>query len=301
MVLLSLPQRKGGVGKTTLVRILADYFGTRKRVLLVDFDDQCNLSNIFLPMEYVDRGRHMRPPLHPDFDPAMPDMADWSGRSSVADIFFPNRIIYQYEIAQLGRGRVDILPADSRQLIDVREREKEREENGRETLVEEVIGDFFGSRELAKEYDLVIFDSGPSENSLMRGVIKASSHVIIPTIMEQQCVDGLTSMSGMITEEQQRRSSSHPLTVVGIQVNMFRKGTSLHAGFLENVRNMPVVGELLSPVILPHRVAYAERDVKGVLPRSIFDLKPSDTARQKALEFCQFVDSRLFEGDANAS
>ncbi|MEQ9419061.1 MAG: ParA family protein [Salinisphaeraceae bacterium] len=300
MVLLSLPQRKGGVGKTTLVRILADYFGARKRVLLVDLDDQCNLSSIFLPMEYVDRGRHLRPPLHPDFDPALPDMADWSGRSSVADIFFPNRVIYQYEIARLGEGRVDILPADSRQLIGVREKEKEREKSGHQTLVEEVIGGFFQSPELAEEYDLVIFDSGPSENSLMRGVIKASSHVIIPTIMEQQCVDGLTSMCGMITEEQERRPSSHPLTVVGVQVNMFRKGTSLHAGFLENVRNMPVVGDLLNPVLLPHRVAYAERDVKGVLPRSIFDLKPSDTARQKALEFCQFVEAGVF-GDGHAS
>lgn len=290
MTILSLPQKKGGVGKTTLLRVLADYFSASRRVLLVDMDDQCSLSSILMPMERLGEGRHKRPPVHENYNANDPAMSDWSGRSSSADIFFSGREVHQYGVAEYAKGSLDILPGDSRELVAIREHP---DASVRERI-EKVIVEFFAAPEVEAEYDLIMFDTGPNESALMRGVIQASSHVIIPVELEQQCIDGLSAMTGMILEEQGRRPHSRPLNIVGVQVNKFRKNLGLHVGFLEEVRATAGVSEYLSPVLLPNRVAYAARDVRGVLPRSIFDLPPSDPARRVALEFCQYVEQQLF-------
>lgn len=48
MIKISLLNQKGGVGKTTSTRNLAEYFAIKKgkRVLMVDIDAQCNLSQL---------------------------------------------------------------------------------------------------------------------------------------------------------------------------------------------------------------------------------------------------------------
>lgn len=290
MIRLSLPQKKGGVGKTTLIKILAEWFSQNKRVLLVDFDDQCSLSGLYLPMERVGAGRHKRPPLHPDYSPHENAHKDWTGRSSSADIFYADRDIREYGVAEFAKGRLDILPADSRELVYVREQEKESIRR----RIEHIVVEFFSSSGLDDMYDLIIFDTGPSESPLMRGVIGASTHTIIPLELEQQCVDGLDAIIGMVIEEQSRRAKKNPLELTALQINKFRKQLSLHKGLLKQIESQERLAGFVSPVIIPNRAAYAERDVRGLLPTSVFHLKPSDPARKIAEEWCRFVEKSLF-------
>ena len=52
MRVLAIVQNKGGVGKTTVARILTEYFGMQGiRVLGIDLDPQCNFSRRFLTMQ----------------------------------------------------------------------------------------------------------------------------------------------------------------------------------------------------------------------------------------------------------
>lgn len=290
MIRLSLPQKKGGVGKTTLVRMLADWFSRKKRVLLVDFDDQCSLSTLYLPMDRVGSGRHKRPPVHPDYSAHDPEMRDWTGRSSSADIFYSNRVVQQYELAETPPGSLDILPADSRELVYVREKE---EKEIREKI-EATIPAFFSDKALESMFDLVIFDTGPSESPLMRGVIRASTHCLIPVELEQQCIDGLDAIVGMVVEEQQRRTAENPLVLAGLQVNKYQKVRSLHNGLLEQIRASETLAQYLNSILIPNRTAYAERDVRGLLPASVFDLRPSNPARKTAEAWCQQIETQLF-------
>ena len=91
MKVLTVANRKGGVGKTTQSRTLCEYFSVvrRMRVLAIDLDSQCSLSHLLLDMDMSQVGEQgVRPPLHPEYDPGDPDQANWNGRSSSADIFY---------------------------------------------------------------------------------------------------------------------------------------------------------------------------------------------------------------------
>ena len=62
MKIIAVVNNKGGVGKTTTSRILAEYFSIVKneRVLALDMDPQANFSNRYLKMEidpYQQEGR----------------------------------------------------------------------------------------------------------------------------------------------------------------------------------------------------------------------------------------------------
>jgi len=297
VIRLSLPQKKGGVGKTTLVRILAEWFSIRHRVLLVDFDDQCSLSSIYLPMDRVAAGRHKRPPRNPDADLSGVTVEDWNGRSSSADIFYSNRVIYQYALEELPDGCLDILPADSRELIQVRESEDPRVR----ASIEDTIVSFFSDKGVTDAYDMVIFDTGPSESPLMRGVIKASTHTLIPVELEQQCIDGLDAIIGMVIEEQRARTKKNPLELLGLQVNRYQSARSLHNGFLKQLRESDGLAPHLNPTLIPNRTAYAERDVRGLLPRSVFALRPSNPARKIIEPWCVDLENRLFPETDNGA
>ena len=70
MKILATVQNKGGVGKTTICRLLCEYLCRKnKRVLGIDLDSQCNFSRRFLTMEIDNTDLDgVLPPIHPDFD-----------------------------------------------------------------------------------------------------------------------------------------------------------------------------------------------------------------------------------------
>ena len=103
----------------------------------------------------------------------------------------------------------------------------------------------------------------------------------------------------MITEirqEDMRRDVDTRVEIVGIQPNRFKIRRALHKGLLDRVQQ-EFEGRV-SPVILPDLVGFAERDADMAVPRSLFQLPPSDKARKAAVEFCEFVEARMF-GEAS--
>ena len=80
-----------------------------------------------------------------------------------------------------------------------------------------------------------------------------------------------------------------------IRVYAYRALASARAALTARfVARQQTLSQYVSPIIIPSRVAYAERDVRGLLPASVFQLKPSDPARKIAEDWCKFVESKLF-------
>ncbi len=281
---IAVVQNKGGVGKTTVTRVLAEYFARRgRRVLAVDLDAQCNLSRRFVDMEYDAADPDgVLPPLHPMFHD---DDSGWSGRSSSADIYF-NGEVYPYHTRIDG---LDALPGHGPRL---REIELVRVDDVRERVHDRLYA-FLSLEEVRQSYDIVLVDTAPAKGPLTISAMRAATHVIIPTTLEPQPIEGLFGMLQLWRQEMHSRDAGRaPLKIAAIQPNLFRK-VALHEGILDSLRKDAAVASLLSPVILHQRIAFAESDHAEARPKSIFDLAERDPARQEAIEMCEYVERSL--------
>jgi chromosome partitioning protein len=291
---LAIAQRKGGSGKTTCTRTVSECAsipeGYNLPTLAIDFDSQCSLSKLYLPMETADTDDGMtRPPVHPDYDPAE-EGEDWNGRSSSADIFYKDGAVAPYPVSRIsGVGRLDILPGDVKKLTEV-------EEHDRTYLAERVqnrLRDWVNQPDVKAAYPLVTIDTAPSDHPLTRAALRAATHLLIPVTMEQQGIDGLHEMLSLWRQENSRRTESDMLQIIAIQPNLVMPG-SLHTGFYQGLQANPAFAPYLSPVVIKRRTAIAERDVRGLKPNSIFHMHSTEEPRRMMLEFARFVLRRAF-------
>ena len=285
MQILATVQNKGGVGKTTLCRLLAEYLcRKRKRVLGIDLDSQCNFSRRFLTMEIDGTDLDgVLPPIHPDFDEK--EDQDWDGRSSSADIFYSGQAIpYPTRINGL-----EIMPGNGTLLRAV---ELVRAEDVKEK-VHDRLHAFLSNEDVRSLYDVVIIDTSPSKGPLTISAMRAATHIIMPTTMEPQTIEGLHGMLQLWRRETKRRRRGDELKIVGILPNMFRKGVALHEGLYHTLANDPGIVDLLMPVKLGLRIAFAESDHPMSEPKSVFDLPEKDPARIEALAICDHVLEKL--------
>lgn len=291
MKVLTVANRKGGVGKTTQSRTLCEYFSVvrKLRVLAIDLDSQCSLSHLFLDMDVTQAGElGTRPPVHPDYNPKDPEDADWSGRSSSADIFFGVEVIPYSVKYPDGAETLDILPAHKQMLSDV----EEQDQPSLAEKVENRLKEFLSDPLVTEHYDIVIVDTGPGSSPLARSGIRACTHVLIPIEAEPQSLRGLQDMIAEIRHEDMRRTLETKVQIVGIQPNRFKVRRTLHNSMLDSVHKE--FGVYVSPIALPDLAGFAERDADMAVPRSLFQLPPSSAARKKATEFCEFVERKMF-------
>lgn len=283
---------KGGVGKTKISILLTEYFGRilKKKVLAIDFDPQCNFSQRFLNMEidpYSPGGK--MPPVHPDFDPT--EQQDPDGieeRSSIADIFFGRQILpYPTHIEN-----VDISPAHADKLLMA-------ESVSRSDVVEKVhkhLGALLELPELKKLYEVIIVDTAPSKGPLTIAAIKAATHMLIPSIMEEAPIQGVYGMLQLWKQESVKREESFPLELIGVLPSMVRP-TNLHKDMLKSLNANKTIAKYMMPVFLSLRTSFAEVDSEGAVPTSVFDLPDSSQAKQEALKVCEYIAEKVFAHD----
>lgn len=294
MIVIVPANNKGGVGKTKVCALLAEYFSKflQKKVLLIDLDPQCNLSQYFIEMEIDPAAPEgMIPPVNPFSDPESEEFKQNGGRSSIADIFFGGEVMpYETNIENL-----DILPGHAAKLDFA---ERVRKEDVAEKVVKH-LSTFLNWPDVRDAYDVAIIDTAPSKGPLTRSAIKAATHLIIPSLMEEQPIQGVYGMLQLWMQESRSREKNKPLKLVGILPNMF-KNILLHKQLLESLQNNEVMSKYVLPVKLGSRAAFAEVDVKCAHPKSIFDLPKSDPAKIEALNVCKYITQEVF-GDVKAT
>lgn len=288
MKIIAFVNNKGGVGKTTCSKIMAEYLSKVKKmnVLGIDFDPQCNFSHQYLSME-IDpvAPEGLIPPLHPDYNPTDPDDADWEGRSSIAEIFYGQGVVpYPTYIENL-----DIAPGHAERLLAAEAVRKSE-------VVEKVhkqLASFLNSDDVRSTYDAVIIDTAPSKGPLTISVMKAATDIVIPSVMEEQPVQGIYGMLQLWMQESLAREKSKPLNLIGILPNLFKQ-TRLHKDILNSLQSNPAINRYILPVKLNQRIVYAEVDSEEANPRSIFDFADDHVAKQEALEAYSYIAEKIY-------
>lgn len=288
MKVIAFLNNKGGVGKTTCSRTMAEYLSKVRKMptLAIDFDPQCNFSHQYLKMEIDPAAPEgLMPPIHPDYNPEDPDDDDWDGRSSIAEIFYGQGVVpYPTYIKHL-----DLAPGHAEKLLAA-------EAVRRTDVVEKVhkqLTNFLNSPDVMSTYKSVVIDTAPSKGPLTVSVIKAATHIVIPSVMEEQPVQGIYGMLQLWMQESLVREKSRPLKLIGILPNMFKQ-TRLHKDILTSLQDNSAIGKYIMPIKLSQRIVFAEIDSEDATPHSIFDFPDHHVAKQEAVEVCDFIAERIF-------
>ena len=291
--------QKGGVGKSTAVTLLAEWFSMvrNKRVLIIDLDMQCNTSDDWVGMEDAPNAVGSQiPPLHPDYDPSY----GVNERSTIADIFYGKGVLpYESWVTEeIGKGGlVDVMLGHPEFLENINN-EFSRIDGAIDEKVHNRVRAFLSSPDVQESYDVILLDTGPSRSPVFRAAMRAASSVVIPFTPEEKDVQGIAAMLQIVRQENYfRPSGEFELQLLGLLPNKVRT-TNLHKRNLENVcrGNSDVFPE---ECWLPLSTKFPERDDKDARPKSIFELPKSEKARQAAEAFCLNVERKLYGNENN--
>lgn len=289
MKVITTAGNKGGIGKSTIALTLAQYLVQIKNLkgVFIDLDPQGNSSSSLIPM--VRDPAHptgYMPKPHPEWDPNNPAEDDplWDGISSIADIFI-GRPIYPYptwmDNLQCFPSFASLLEDAQRVLkVDVKEKVINRLKEFTTLLTQH------------SDYNFVIIDTNPQFGPLTMAGLRAATHGLLPTELEQYGINGTIGMIEAISQEQLRRTKDDTIKIAGILPNQVRR-TAVHNKFLNDLKTIDGCKEwLLPPIAL--RTVYSELVVEDAKPNCVFNLPTSNSARRESEQWCSFVYNRVF-------
>ena len=291
MKIIAFVNNKGGVGKTTCSRTMAEYCSKilKLRTLAIDFDPQCNFTSRYLRMDLNPHSNNSKiPPIHPQYNPEDPEDKDWDGRSSIAEIFYGKTGVVPYPTYI---EHLDIAAGDNEKL-------KEAELVRKSDVVNKVhyrLKEFLDFPDVQDNYDVAVIDTAPSLGPLTISAIKAASHIVIPTEMEDMPLEGLYGLIQLWMQESVSRSKTNMLNLIGILATKFKNNTTLHKNLLTSLIEHGEIGKYMIPEKLGDRIQFPELDSDNAAPRSIFDMPAQNLAHQEALAVCSYIAERVFQ------
>lgn len=239
--ILVVANNKGGVGKSLISQLVSTYiaFKKGKKVLVVDFDPQGNMSYRFLKDTRMRDMSSYKPPMHPDYDPSNPEDDNWNGKSSALDMWTENPVIpYPTDLEAL-----DILPSDASLIRDIEAFEYSES-------LEEIVKrpyDFFNMDEFIEcGYDLVLIDTPPAKGPLTQGAIRAATHVLIPLELSNKSLQGLAGMVDLVNRQNIYRPAKNQAKIVGLlrnKVDYNKRGPQTR--IIDTIKANPILNKLL--------------------------------------------------------
>jgi chromosome partitioning protein len=289
MKVITTAGNKGGIGKSTIALTLAQYLVICKNMkgVFIDLDPQGNSSSSLIPtIRDPAHPTGYMPKAHPEWEPNNPSEDDphWDGISSIADIFI-GRPIYPYptwlDNLQCFPSFASLLEDAQRVLkVDVKEKVINRLKEFTTLLADQ------------SDYKFIIIDTNPQFGPLTMAGLRAATHGLLPTELEQYGINGTIGMIEAISQEQLRRPKDETIKIAGILPNQVRK-TAVHNKFLNDLRSIEKSAEwLLPPIAL--RTIYTELVVENAKPNCVFNLSPSHPARKESENWCSHVYERVF-------
>ena len=236
MKIISVSNRKGGVGKTTTtINIATALSAIDKKVLVIDFDPQGNATTSLGVQKRRDR-------------PSSYDVL--VGSASVDEAVVPTEL-----------PRFDLIPsspdlaAAEVELVDV---------DKREFMFKESLS------RLQNDYDYVLIDCPPSLNLITINAMVASNSVLVPLQCEFLALEGLADLMKNINAV--KRNFNPALTLQGIVLTMFSRQNNLSKMIEADVRKY--FGNKVYQTVIPRCVRVAEAPSYGK-PILIYDFKCS--------------------------
>lgn len=288
--------QKGGVGKSTITGTQAEWFSIvrKKRVCLVDLDEQCNTTKQFIGVEYInddtDAGFQIK--KHPDFSPEI----GANERSSIADIFYGEPVLpYQSWINDKshGGGIVDVLCGHPIRIEEINNAFLSKEDGKVNSNAKERLKEFFDMEEVHEAYDIFLLDTGPSKNVMFRSALHAASHVVVPFEPEDKAIQGISQMLNAIKRENFSRNRDSLLQLTGLLPNKVRN-LKLHKQYLDELTDKYEEHLFPWPCWLGLLTDFPTRDRVGAKPRSIFQLPKKNPARAQATAMCLNLEKKIF-------
>ncbi|MGF1832063.1 ParA family protein [Photobacterium angustum] len=174
MVVISLANQKGGVGKTTTIVNLASELARKNKVLVIDLDPQGNCSKTLLNGQ-----------TNFDFNETIACLFDKPKMVNIVDLITP---------AQAADNSIDnlfLIPADY-QLSRVIETSLTK--INRERILEKQLG------KILNDYDFVLLDTPPNLSLTTLNAIQASELIIIPIDSGAYSLDGISPLLDAVDE-----------------------------------------------------------------------------------------------------
>lgn len=180
---------KGGVGKTTLICNVASYLAEYKelKILLIDADPQCNATQLLLPEDRVEN-------MYDSFDA-------FTIHSVVHPLSIGKGYAKGIEVIKVGDYGIDLIPGDPRLAL----KEDLLSKDWQDSIAGDIRGlrtSFLFSELLSKcsQYDLVLFDMGPSLGSINRAVLLACDFFLSPMSIDIFSLRAIENISVSIAE-----------------------------------------------------------------------------------------------------
>ena len=296
---IAIVNQKGGTGKSLNSSIISEYASImlKMNVLIVDLDMQCNSSDFWVGMEDSPNSTGGQiPPIHPDWKPDDPDFEGVEQRSTISDTYYGKEILpYETYINPVNGfvGKVDCCLGHP-ELLEKINQEFSNESGQIETKVINRLKEVLYNEYVGDVYDLIVLDTGPSRNPIFRSALRCATHALIPFEPEEKSIQGINAMIQVITSENLSRSDEEQLELIGLAPNKVRINTKLHKSTLDYLHEK--LSHLMLPkeLFLPLSSAFPERDLKGISPKSIFQITQNHTARKHSEDLCYYVMSKMF-------
>ena len=233
--------QKGGVGKTTTtINLAAALVELGQRVLAIDLDPQCNLTQ------------------HAGFDPDQVSPTIYEAFKAEIDGFESHVENAVYETDE----GFDLLPSQPElSLIELSLINTLSRERVLATVLQDVISD----------YDYVLIDCNPSLGLLVINALTAATGVIIPIQTEYLAARGAFMILSSI-ETVRRKKLNPDLKIEGILLTMADTRTTLTKDILQAVDQQFGAGIRIFDPLIKRSVRFAESAVAG---QSILAYEPA--------------------------
>jgi len=202
--LVAIMNLKGGVGKTTLTSQLAAAYQARNknRVLLIDFDPQYNLTQLFYPGPMADEAIAADRSVISLFEKSrvhqtgLTSPADaWNTLSTEPFTPAPRDVIAHSLLGDANlKGRLDIIFGQ----FEISKYAFSTDQDGLQSVRESFLRsmDFYRSH-----YDLIILDTNPNATFLTRCALQAADRVIAPMFTDVYSLRGVRLLNRVIKDQ----------------------------------------------------------------------------------------------------